>query len=1053
MAKNKLYIEFANEIGEFPINIGATFTDEFGETLDSASVIISKIDRKLDIKPNDEVRIWDANSNMMLNGYPNVYYLVDTVFCKEITLNGEHQYQYTIELKSLTGYLDLIQLPNRTINHSLVKGQKPIIDYIEQFVELYAPKIKHTTGSTWKYKPLFEVGDECYEKFNEPCRDLSFSQPTLRQALTTLMLQVGCLPKIVKINDTNYLSFLDLKETPKEFVDIDNSQNYTNYSYASDSYVNTLVNMSDNVLDDENVVITETIGFRDTNQVVLKQTQNLKLNTIYPIYSVENLTIKVPIETVVKLKGKSPFQDFVVSLLPNSANNSLELSGADFLENLSYIQFDTLHTKVYVYKRIEDTSMGTYGISFQGKYDVSGVELTPQNRTLVSSIEVQPNFLYVLVGVIKKVVLTDGTIYENEEIVATNYSGAEDVIGTFYYFFERDITQLCVERNKRNLLNTNFFEINRATTLEELSQFVYGTVSYDIGGKTIDGFSTTYTEFTIVDFWDGTRTYIENMFGKIMKADNYLTPSIEKQLREELGDLSNIAELIASDYTVIKFNDIQTFTALLFDIKYKPLNTFRLNNVKEEEQNYRLEQLDTPENAISNFDEMVVVEQQKVNRLGNEVITKNQRTEFASAINDVNSKFGDYVVFNRVVSIGYEDYKVNYTASKNYVLQNYFTAIQTKYRAYEYIDYNQSVVRKENTTVFARIGRDYYDGDDYIYFGDRREANNKHLEYLFLSGAVNQYDSQYLYKCSAVGDDYGLKIYQTDLSIVATENMVAFITQDFDSVSYGIAIDLAENNNYYDEDKKQLSGLPQTWIIKGENSGYNKFCYLLLNDNNIDTQTLFDNREYVLSSMRKSFLSPYISNPDYTNTLSVVDNNKTQYFTALSKTFYLDKQEVLNNTTQFIFYTIDDGIKWGEKLLQLSWFFAKEEPKGKRYIYIPNEDEQFDINKKPYNSIDVSKLQPMSFDSYELMFENNALLVRWAYIGNNLKWLKVVYEEDGVYYDLLALTNKHNLNKEYFYITLNDTKTDKVAYNKNGLISFNEYVVAKNTLNREVIKV
>ena len=109
-----------------------------------------------------------------------------------------------------------------------------------------------------------------------------------------------------------------------------------------------------------------------------------------------------------------------------------------------------------------------------------------------------------------------------------------------------------------------------------------------------------------------------------MKADNYLTPSIEKQLREELGDLSNIAELVASDYTVVNFNDIQTFTALLFDIKYKPLNTFRLNNIKEEEQNYRLEQLDTPENAISNFDEMVVVEQQKVNRLGNEVITKNR---------------------------------------------------------------------------------------------------------------------------------------------------------------------------------------------------------------------------------------------------------------------------------------------------------------------------------------------------------------------------------------------------------------------------------------------
>ena len=38
---NKLWIEFANEIGEFPINVGTTFNYEFSEKLDSASVIIS----------------------------------------------------------------------------------------------------------------------------------------------------------------------------------------------------------------------------------------------------------------------------------------------------------------------------------------------------------------------------------------------------------------------------------------------------------------------------------------------------------------------------------------------------------------------------------------------------------------------------------------------------------------------------------------------------------------------------------------------------------------------------------------------------------------------------------------------------------------------------------------------------------------------------------------------------------------------------------------------------------------------------------------------------
>ena len=1049
---NKLWIEFANEKGEFPINVGTTFNYEFSEKLDSASVIISKIDRKLNIKPNDECRVF--SNKYLFDSYKETYYLIDTVYCKEITLNDNKLYQYTIELKSLTGYLDLIQLPNRTINHSLVKGQKKIIDYIEQFVELYAPKIKHTTGGTWKYEPLFEVDEELevndvsfVERFSEPCRDLSFSQPTLRQALTTLMLQVGCLPKIVKIGGTNYLSWLDLKEKPKEFTDIDNSQNYTNYSYASDSYVNTLVNMSDNVLDDENVIITETIGFRDTNNVLLKQKENLKLNTIYPIYSVEKLVIKVPIQTNVKLQNKNPFEGFSAYIGLNESGNKLILSGETFLQNLYYMQFDATKTKVFAYKRTGDVSSGNYGIEFDRVYDVTGIDLTPQSSVIVDNVTASSNSFFVLVGEVKKAVFNDGTIIERKEIVTTNYEGSSNIVGTYYYFFERDITQLCVERNKRNLLNTDFFEINKTDTLDELAQFLYGTVAYDIGGKTIDGFSSTYSGFTIADFWDDTKTYIENMYGVIMKVDNYLIPSIEEQIRTELGGLSKIAELIADDFVAINYDGAQLFTSLLFDITYKPLNSLRINHIKEEEQFYKIEQLDTSENAISNFNDVVTVEQQKVNRLGNEVVTKNQRTKYFDAINGLNTKFDDYIVFSKTIAVDYEDFRVNYTASKNYVLQNYFTAIQTKYRAYEYVNYGASVIRKENTTVFARIGRDYYDGDDNIYFGNRNEVNNKHLEHLFLSGAVNKYDNQYLYKCAAVGDDYGLAIYKTDLSIMISENIFAFATQDFDSVSYGIAIDI-DHENY-----NQLGGLPQRWIIKGEQSGYDKFCYLLLNGDNSETNVLKADKDELLNTINRSFTMPRVQEPNYSNSLSVVDNNKTAYYTALAKTYYLDKQEVLNNTTQFVFYATDDSILWTEKLWQLSWFFAKEEPKGKRYIYIPNEDEQFDIIKKPYNSIDVSKLKPMSFDSYEVMFENNALLVRWAYIGSNLKWIKVVYEENGEYYDLLALTNKYNLNKEYFYITLNDTKTDKVAYNKNGLISFNEYVVAKNTLNRAVVKV
>lgn len=1047
MAKHNLHIEFANEKGTYAINVGSTFNDEFGEKLDSASVIISKIDRKLNIKPNDEVYIFDKNN---INEFDR-YYLVDSVYCKEITLNHKKQYQYTIELKSLTGYLDLVQLPNRTINHSLVKGQKFIIDYIEQFVEIYAPKIKKKIDNKWKYSPLFEVGDECIEKFSVPCMDLSFSQPTLRQALTSLMLQVSCLPKIVKSKSTgnNYLSFLDLKEKPKTFTDIDKSQNYTTYSYASDSYVNTLVNMNDNVLDDDNVVITETIGFRDTNNVLLKQTENLFLNTTYPIYSVERLAIKIPVQFEVDYKIKNPFKDDV-AVNNENGNIIFDTATSDFYSTHTNIVFSN-DTQVYVYDRIIDdtTPVSTNWSSiFVEKRNLDNYSINANNNILVYNSEQKANRFYVLVGSVSFVYHeTEDVVYTNQPMLITSEGSLfEDAtFGKYYTLQEVDITPLCVEQSKRQLLNTNFYDMIGAETIEDVSKFIYGTVGYNIGDTKIEGFSSTYN-FSVA-WWQETRTYMENIID-IVKRQVPDEVDLDKINKKALGGLPDGVVSGASNFEYWISSIIQ-FTRYTFSLTYKPLNTFRLNNVKEEEQFYRIEQLDTKENAISNFNDVAIVEQQKVNRLGNEVVVKNQRTEYLSAINEINTKFDDYIVFSRTIAVGFEDYKVNYTASKNYVLQNYFTAIQTKYRAYEYISYGQSVVRKENTTIYAKIGKDYYDGDDYIYFGNKANANNEHLEHLFLSGATNLYDEKYKYKCAGNGDTFGISLYKTDLSILISENIIAFNTQTFDSVSYGVALvdSLVINNAEYL--KNQLGGAPQKWYPKGE-SEFESLTLAILRNDGIFLEDIVAGYSVDFSSAyAKGYVLPYMETPTLDNAMYLVDNNKSEYLRAQGKTYYLDQQEVLNQTIQFTFYTDDKDIKWTEKLWKLCNFVSNE-PKGEVFIYKGFEDDNFDVNKESYTTLDVSKLIK---NNGEAQLTNNSLLIKWTEIDSFVDFVKFIYKEDNKYYDLLAVRRLGNSASENIYITLNDTRTDKVAYIKNGLISFNEYVVAKNTLNREVVKV
>ena len=138
----------------------------------------------------------------------------------------------------------------------------------------------------------YEGFSEFYNRFSANCADMSFSAPTLRQLLTTLMQQVGCIPT-VKNRTLNFLDFQKEavpfgydSETRQVDYTLHNTVNFIRRNLSSDSFVNTLANLSDNVLDSENEVICETLCFRDSNNVLLRQQENLKLETSLPIYKV-----------------------------------------------------------------------------------------------------------------------------------------------------------------------------------------------------------------------------------------------------------------------------------------------------------------------------------------------------------------------------------------------------------------------------------------------------------------------------------------------------------------------------------------------------------------------------------------------------------------------------------------------------------------------------------------------------------------------------------------------------------------------------------------------
>ena len=197
--------------------------------------------------------------------------------------------------------LKKIQLPNRQFVHSNItaagvvvyQSQKTIGEVICELLELYVPKVKFTSSGTgWSYSPIISWNEATIKAyFPQPLKDCSMSQPTLRQALTTVMSQAGCLPRI----SHRTFTWLDFNAPSSDFV-VHSGQNYVERSNSAGSYVNRLVNMGENILDQDNVVVDEILTFRDKTNALLKQRENLVLNCQYPIYNVRKLIINTTLK-------------------------------------------------------------------------------------------------------------------------------------------------------------------------------------------------------------------------------------------------------------------------------------------------------------------------------------------------------------------------------------------------------------------------------------------------------------------------------------------------------------------------------------------------------------------------------------------------------------------------------------------------------------------------------------------------------------------------------------------------------------------------------------
>lgn len=1248
---------------DYQVVSGSVFDEEFNETLDSATLVLSQIpkeDRLSKIKSYQFVRVFDKSTFNPLTGkygFDQIY-LVDNFNEEEDNIN-EHIFSYTVNLMSLTKFLEKIQCPNLTITHEIENGElvkKTIYQKMAEYFDLYVPKMKFSSdGVHWEYRPLIEIrsgdphsnsvsfdrieprdfvavgnewevtsyaylslipgldvdkddinqdsiviknveisGDVTFnsssvtfdkanerfvfygivsqlpeedvevsfgidyfdsffeQRFRAKCADMSFNCPTLRQLITTLMQQVGCIPTV----KNRILSYLDFQKDAVKFggekgYKINNTVNKIKRSLSSDSFVNTLLNISQNVLDSGNEVLCETLGFRDRENVLLKQQENLFLETKFPIYKVNYFRINAYVKSNTNVKG---IQDYMSVGVPGESTKTIQW-------RLAFSKPDADHVRLDFGMSIDAPGVVDIRgdiVAFKYNYTTPQIIRDVQIHLVGSDYQIGVDDVY-------EAVLDDATfdmfyfngfitIYDEAHIYSNyryavfypSFESRNNLFSNLLTLYSQDITNLLVENSIRQNLLTDFKEMctrtsSASTTLEDIAEYIYGTIGYDIGSNRIGGFSQTFVKGDVspTGWIEAGYTYIENIW-------NFITTHYQDDIRAkiyhdfadmpvvhddiwqdgvlihpgddtnvEINSISGYNPWETTDYDFIKnllFISDLNFVAMWFDIKYQPLNSFNMAYVKSKEQvDFLLQQYDGNSSGLTDFDRLSIHEQEQVDRVGNETITINQRTTDFSDIQDFsngplcfrddtnrdgsvdedadiddgyeeNDNGVDYIVFKRSFTINNNCFDAHYVGSKDAVLKDYFTSIRTKYRAYNYVDYSQSVVRKERDTFFVKISENgWYNGDDKIFFGELEQANaslaeqRRKISWLIPSNSYRNEDKYIFSESYNTVEKDSVVAAKNDISKVSHNNFIGFIYEEYDNVSAGSYIpEYAHTqtlwsfvfNHGQDEDGSIIGGVPQEWQIWRRDfyDSHQVGFYSKLNLNeifntfvgDIDQQT----KEEIEQDLQKVFQMPIVDESLLENkaVFHVMDDNTD--IENPKRTFYKDLSERINHTVQFIYYTDSKNIIWNEDFLAgkfaalpnaTSAFFALE----RRIVDLTGKE--FVLNKEEYFTDEAPLYVSMASAEYVAASDTNPYIyIRWDLIPEGITQFKIVEVRTlgaGRHYckDIIAF-RKNDSEEQKFYITLNDTKSDYVMAERDGIL-YRRYKVRQNTSDRLVDKI
>ena len=907
---------------EYDITQGCTFAEEYNETLDSGSIIISQVAQIKDLKPFDDVFIYDGD----FNGY--------SIKKQSINIKTElYSYTRSSWTYKISDSIDFLKEHNGVTQNIVFSVYSTLLGVQKLTLTLKWNGISFRTSSgnqqfdgrvLTKYDGYYLVTFNRFTQWKRnsiKCDKFQFTwdvEDIKMPAFYKHLLVDQFTEEIVNIKDKIYRYKIELFSETKalEMIQLPNisitqplsiEKKKSVYSYLED-FIEIYSPVEKIAIDSDNWFFNKKYKL-DEN---LKETFD---NVYAPDFSLNNPSLKDLISNLMLVKDMIPYvKDGVICGLDISKRRSdfnidlnaiTSITGSRSSDN----HCDNLRRQYSDALSQDNTARS---IEYMGFRNSDNCLMTLDNMRLETKFPIYK---------INKVYMC----YYKKGSIKTG-SDSKDIM----FLCKQDITQLVLLNSERNLLSKDYTQFNETApvSMEEMATYQLCTLGYDIGSNYIEGWGTNYSYPKSWFNGSVTRTYIENL---IELVDSFTPYGIYSYgyLKELLGTNSVISiEGNGMENVIHSFSNTSLgLKSFFFIVDYQGFYNGAIIHSKDDARD-DITIADNSSSSLTLLERDGIFEKEKANRFGNKAIIITARYDNIDSMQELGSVYNydndeDVIIYHREYAIYDNCVNVTYYGTKSYVLRNYFTSVFAKHRTYNLMSYSESVNRAENKKMYILLSKDksYYEHENNaITFANfNGEPITKILSFIQESPkatSVGNFNYEDRINCAYI--EHKNNFYYCDVNAFVSGSSLCFNLAMFDNVSMGVnIIDYEPDTSKYIWDKTDddIKGSIQGWLVAVDDTdtGYIDTMGFYVAHIDKSSEFLDSPQTYNKSKINNVFTNKIFKMP-------LIDSFDTNPTNVIGGTFKINKdnKERIDMTYQIEPISTDDNVMFSQWMMKLS---------------------------------------------------------------------------------------------------------------------------------------